>query len=107
MRRAAPLAGALAATLVLAGCMRPEGVTDEDLVLFDAAVASVGCALRTERQYLPVELQTGMPREKIITIAQYRLSWDEARSQADGGVLLVSGPCAPSPDTDTDEERAT
>jgi hypothetical protein len=91
MRRA----GLLVALPLLAACIPPEGVTAEDLAAFDAAVVSVGCDLRTERQYLPVELQTGLPRAVLIEIAQYRVSRREAVPLEGGGIRLVTGACTP------------
>lgn len=88
---------ALGAALLLSGCFLPEGVTEEDLLAFDAAVVSIGCELATEADYLPVELQTGMPREKLITVAQYKVEQNEAVGLSNGGVRLITGRCAPEP----------
>lgn len=85
------------AAAALAGCILPEGVTEEDLLSFDAAVASIGCDLADESDYLPVELQTGMPREKLVTIAQYKVEQEEAVSLSNGGVRITTGACAPTP----------
>ncbi|GGB02319.1 hypothetical protein [Allosediminivita pacifica] len=86
-----------AAALALAACaMPPEDVTEEDLANFDAAVASVGCTLRDERQYQPVELQTGLPRNKVIEIAAYRIDTEDAVRLDEGGVRLLTGSCAPT-----------
>lgn len=90
---------ALVAVMPLAGCLLPEGVAEEDLPLFDAAVASVGCDLVDESDYLPVELQTGMPREKLISIAQYKVEQKEAAPLSNGGVRLLTGACAPKTQT--------
>ncbi|WP_425098440.1 hypothetical protein [Tropicibacter sp. S64] len=87
---------ALVAVVPLAGCMMPDGVTQADLDAFDAAVASIGCTLATEGDYLPVELQTGMPREMVIQVAQYKVQREEAVSVENGGVRSVVGKCAPS-----------
>jgi hypothetical protein len=84
----------------LAGCFLPEGVTEEDLVAFDAAVASIGCDLVDDSDYLPVELQTGMPREKLIVVAQYKVEQKQAAPLSNGGVRLLTGPCAPAPETE-------
>ncbi len=84
------------ATLSLtAACVLPEGVTEQDLAAFDAAVASIGCELSTETDYLPVELQTGMTREKLIEVAQYKVSREQAVSLPNGGVRSVVGACQP------------
>ncbi|MBP0481946.1 hypothetical protein [Sagittula salina] len=85
--------------LAVAGCvelgMTPKDTTPEMLATWDAAVASVGCSLVTEADYLPVELQTGLPREKIIEIAQYKVARKEAVSLPSGGVRSVVGVCTP------------
>lgn len=86
---------ALVATGLVSGCFLPEGVTEEDLAAFDAAVASIGCDLVNESDYLPVELQTGMPREKVVTISQYKVEQKEAVPLSNGGVRLQTGACAP------------
>jgi hypothetical protein len=86
---------ALAALGFAAACVPPEGVTPEDLLSFDAAVASIGCELSTERHYLPVELQTGLTREKVIEVAQYKVTQEQAVSLSNGGVRSVVGSCAP------------
>ncbi|SMX36633.1 hypothetical protein [Maliponia aquimaris] len=90
---------ALVAAMPLAGCVLPEGVAEEDLAVFDAAVASIGCDLVDESDYLPVELQTGMPREKLISIAQYKVEQKQAVSLSNGGVRLLTGACAPKTQT--------
>jgi hypothetical protein len=89
---------ALGAATLMSGCILPEGVTEEDLLSFDAAVSSIGCDLATEADYMPVELQTGMPREKLITVAQYKVEQKEAVALSNGGVRLVTGSCAPKVD---------
>ena len=78
-----------------AACVPPQGVTQEDLALFDGAVASIGCDLVDDSDYLPVELQTGLPREKVLEVAQYKISTQEAVSLSNGGVRLVTGACTP------------
>lgn len=91
------LFAAMAALGLTGACvMPPEDTTAEDLALFDAAVASVGCDLVNEAHYLPVELQTGLTREKVIEVAQYKVSTEEAVSLSNGGVRLVTGACAPA-----------
>lgn len=83
----------LAAAGLTAACLPPQGVTKEDLALWDAAVASIGCDLVDESDYQPVELQTGMPREKLQDVAQYKINTKEAVSLSNGGVRLVTGSC--------------
>lgn len=94
------LVPALAIVALSSACvLKPKGVTDEDLTSFDAAVASIGCTLETERHYLPVELQTGLTRELLTEVAQFRLAREEAVSTENGGVTLVTGTCAPKTET--------
>ncbi|MGI3165880.1 hypothetical protein [Pseudooceanicola sp. 200-1SW] len=81
--------------LALAACtMPPSDLPPGAAENFNDAVASVGCVLRTERDYLPVELQTGMTREQAIALAQYKIVSGEAISLPDGAVQLTVGDCA-------------
>ncbi len=81
--------------LTAAGVMPPKEVTEADLANFDAAVASIGCDLVGESDYLPVELQTGLTREKVIEVAQYKVAQEQAVSLENGGVRSITGSCAP------------
>ncbi|MCC1492303.1 hypothetical protein [Cognatishimia sp. F0-27] len=100
-KRIALLAAGL---MTAAGCvLPPEDVTQEDLALFDAALASIGCDLVGESDYLPVELQSGLPRAKVIEVAQYRVAREEAVMLSNGGVRLVTGACAPDADVQVAE----
>lgn len=83
---------------LVSGCIAPEGVTDQDLANFDAAVASIGCDLVDSSDYLPVELQTGLPRETVIEVAQYRVTQKNAVNLSNGGIRLVTGTCTPDPE---------
>ncbi len=85
----------LSALALLAGCIPPQGISSEDLEGFDLAVASIGCVLQTERQYLPVELQTGLTRDQVVEVAAYKVSIRQAVSLEDGGVRSVVGACEP------------
>ena len=89
----APLAGI---ALLTACAVPPEGVTQVDLVAFDEAVASIGCDLVGESDYLPVELQTGLTREQVVQTAAFRVAAEEAVRLENGGVRLISGACAPA-----------
>jgi len=81
--------------LALAGCaMPPSDVSEAQLALYDEAVASIGCELRFESDYLPVEFQAGLNREQAIAISQYKIALGEAESLPDGGVKLTTGACA-------------
>ena len=92
VRIIAPLAGL---SLLAACAMPPEGVTPAGLVAFDEAVASIGCDLVGESDYLPVELQTGLSREQVLQTAAYRVANEEAVRLEDGGIRLITGACAP------------
>lgn len=79
----------------LAACATiPEGVTEADVARYDAAVASLGCTIVTEPDYLAVELQTGLSRAQLMDITAYRLSSDGAERLPGGGVKLITGGCA-------------
>jgi hypothetical protein len=96
-RRFRPAVVALAAAGALAGCaVPPEGVSQDQLADYDLAVASIGCELRYDSDYAPVELQAGLSRQQVLDISKYRLANDQAVRTAEGGVRLVSGPCAPA-----------
>ncbi len=73
----------------------PKGVVEEDVVFFDEAVASIGCKLVDESDYLPVEFQTGFAREKIQSIATYKVGKKQAVMLETGGIQLVTDPCPP------------
>ncbi|WP_135503452.1 hypothetical protein [Roseovarius aestuariivivens] len=86
---------AAALCLVLAGCdVPPEGTTVEDVSKFESAVASVGCDLVGESDYLPVELQAGLTREQSTAMAGYMVSTGKAVRLSNGGVRLTTGACA-------------
>ena len=89
----APLAGL---GLLAACAMPPEGVTPVDLAAFDEAVASIGCELVGESDYLPVELQTGLTREQVIQTVAFRVANEDAVKLENGGVRLITGSCAPA-----------
>lgn len=93
LRVVLPLAGL---ALVAACAVPPEGVTPQDLAAFDEAVASIGCDLVGESDYLPVELQTGLTREQVTQTAAFRVASEEAVRLPGGGVRLTTGACAPT-----------
>jgi hypothetical protein len=87
--------GAFAAVGVLGACaFPPQGVSTQNIADFDAAVASIGCRLVTEPDYLAVELQSGLTREQTRDLAQYKLAADQAESLESGGIVLTTGACA-------------
>ena len=86
---------ATALLFALAGCdVPPEGTTAEDAARFQAAVASIGCDLVDESDYLPVELQTGLTRDQSTAMAGYLLSTDNAVRLSNGGIRVTTGACA-------------
>ncbi|SMC72723.1 hypothetical protein [Primorskyibacter flagellatus] len=80
----------------LSGCLAlpPDGVSAEQIAAYDAAVTSIGCDMVAESDYLPVELQTGLTREQVIQVTEYKLAREEAVKLSDGGVRLTTGACA-------------
>jgi hypothetical protein len=94
MIRVVPAIAAL--SLVAACAVPPQGVSQQSLVDFDAAVASIGCDMVGESDYLPVELQTGLTREQVIRVAQYRVAAEAAVNLEGGGIRLVTGDCTPT-----------
>ncbi len=85
----------IVAGLTLAGCaLPPDGVSREKIAEYEAAVASIGCVLKHESDYLPVELQAGLTREQTLAITKYQIAADRAESLEGGGVKLTTGACA-------------
>ncbi|EAQ01802.1 lipoprotein, putative [Pseudooceanicola batsensis HTCC2597] len=84
-----PIAGLLAAC-----AMPPRDVPADAVSAYDEAVASVGCTLRSEKDYLPVEIQTGMTREQVLEMTAFKLATDKAEKLEDGSVKLTTGACA-------------
>ena len=80
--------------LTAACALPPQGVSRQDIAAYDTAVASVGCNLVGESDYLPVEFQTGLTRQQVLDITTYKLSSGGAARLADGGVKLTTGACA-------------
>ena len=85
----------LGSVLVLAACaVPPQGTSPQDIANYEAAVASIGCRLVTEPDYLAVGLQAGLSREQLLGITQYQLAADRAESLPEGGIKLTTGVCA-------------
>lgn len=82
------------AMLTAACAMPPQGVPSDAVTAYDSAVASIGCNLRTEQDYLPVELQTGMNREQVLEMTAFKLANKQAVKLPDGTVQLQAGACA-------------
>lgn len=82
------------ASFLAVGCTPlPDGVTKEMMATYDAAVASIGCDIITDRHYLPLELQTGFSREQLIEMGRYRIATDAGLPIVGGGMRLYSGEC--------------
>lgn len=89
------LMGAAAAMGIVAGCTAPpEGTGEQDVAKFQVAVASIGCTLKTEADYLPVELQTGLTREQSTQMAAYMVTTERAVRLEGGGIRMTTGACA-------------
>lgn len=86
---AIPALGALAAC-----ALPPLGTSQADIQAYDDAVASIGCTLGTEADYLPVEFQTGLSRDQLLAIGKYKLAAEQAVSLENGGIKLTTGACA-------------
>ena len=80
--------------LTAACALPPEGVSQQDLALYDTAAASIGCAMITESDYLAAGIQTGLTRQQLLDITAYRLSSGGAERLPGGGVKLTTGACA-------------
>ncbi|WP_306005970.1 hypothetical protein [Aquicoccus porphyridii] len=88
---------AMACATILSGCLAipPRDTTPEMRDDYLAAVASVGCVMRSEKQYLPVELQAGLTREQAVALTEYHLASGKAEKlPGDQGVKLMTGACA-------------
>ncbi|MGH1424987.1 MAG: hypothetical protein ACRBBU_09685 [Pseudooceanicola sp.] len=90
--RLAAICGAL--TVTAACALPPQGVKPDQMAAYDGAVASVGCVMENEPQYLAVEIQTGMTREQAIAMGKFRVAAGQAKPTEAGGIRLTSGACA-------------
>lgn len=92
LRAGSAMAGA---GLLLAACAgMPEGVSEEMIADYVTAAATIGCVMKYDSDYLPVELQAGLTRQQTLDITTYLLATDRAVTQPDGGVKLTTGACA-------------
>ena len=81
----------------LSGCLAvtPGGITPEQRSDFVLAAKSIGCVLRDESDYQPVELQAGLTREQTMALVQHHLTWGGAvQLPGDQGVQITTGACA-------------
>ena len=74
----------------------PYEMAQAELAAWDAAVASVGCVMAAEAQYHPVEIQTGLSRERVSEILGRKIAAGEAVERPEGGYRYVSGSCTPA-----------
>ena len=97
MRLTYTLAG-FAGLIALAGCeIPPQGTNAEDVARFQTAVASIGCEMVGESDYLPVELQAGLTRQQTTDLVAFHLATEKAVELENGGARLTIGDCAPEP----------
>jgi hypothetical protein len=80
--------------LVTACALPPKSVSPQDIANYEAAVASIGCDMVYDSDFLPVELQTGLTREQVTDITKYELAAGNAEAWPEGGVRLITGACA-------------
>ncbi|WP_425039565.1 hypothetical protein [Primorskyibacter sp. S187A] len=80
--------------LVAACAMPPEGVDEAAVMRFDDAVKSMGCELVTEPHFLATELQTGLTRDQVVAMVQYKVALEQAVAMESGGHRFTSGGCA-------------
>lgn len=72
----------------------PNSTTQTDIANYEAAVASIGCNMVSEADYEPVQIQTGLTRDQVVSITQYELQAGKAARIEGGGVQLQTGACA-------------
>ena len=81
--------------LGLAACvMAQEGVNEQMIAGYTLAASTIGCELKHDSDYVPVELQAGLTRQQALDITSYMLANDQAVSLPDGGAKLTTGACA-------------
>ncbi|MDQ2095379.1 hypothetical protein [Rhodalgimonas zhirmunskyi] len=85
----------LAGASALSGCLAipPQGISPEMRVDYLTAVASIGCVMRDESDYQPVELQAGLTREQAVQLTQYYLANGKAVKLQGGGAKFVTEGC--------------
>lgn len=81
--------------VLVAGCgVPPDGTSRDNITDFMAAASSIGCELKHDSDYAPVEFQAGLTREQSQEITRFLLARGDAVSLPDGGVRITGGPCA-------------
>ncbi len=96
MKKPWMIAVALPLLTSVSGCLAlaPQGVGPEGIAAFDTAVKSVGCNLIVEGDYLATELQTGMTRQQVVQMINYKVALQQAKKRPEGGFTFTSGACA-------------
>lgn len=88
------------AVALLGACtLPPEGIDEDQLMFYDNALVSISCDLRFESDYAAVEFQTGLTREQINAITEYKLQTEEVVLHPEGGYRLNTGPCETNAET--------
>lgn len=85
----------LGCVAVLAGCsVAPEGTSQDNVSDFLVAAATIGCEIKHDSDYAPIEFQAGISHEQALGIAQFLLARGEAQPLEGGGLRVTAGPCA-------------
>lgn len=85
----------LGSVAALAGCaVAPEGTSQDNVSDFLVAAASIGCELKYDSDYAPVEFQAGLTHDQARSIASFLLARGDAQPLSEGGIRVTAGPCA-------------
>lgn len=80
--------------VVLAGCAgAPEGTSQDNVSDFIVAAHSIGCELKYDSDYAPIEFQAGLSKQQALDISSYLLARGDAQALPEGGVRVTAGPC--------------
>lgn len=80
---------------LLIGCASaPDGTSQDNVADFIVAAHTIGCELRYDSDYAPIEFQAGLSREQALEISGYLLARGDAVAIPEGGVRVTAGPCA-------------
>lgn len=83
---------------LLAGCAgAPEGTSQDNVSDFLVAAASIGCELKYDSDYAPIEFQAGLTKQQALDIAGFLVARGDAQALPDGGLRVTAGPCAQTP----------
>ncbi|MEM7733215.1 MAG: hypothetical protein AAF280_10585 [Pseudomonadota bacterium] len=85
----------LGCAAVLAGCAgAPEGTSQDNVSDFLVAAATIGCEIKHDSDYAPIEFQAGISKDQALGIAQFLLARGDALPLEGGGLRVTAGPCA-------------